>query len=71
MGMRHDFGSDPSIKRFDSKQNACSGVGGVMDYYGNVNKWSPCSVEDFAGYVNRIISSNGNFCLETLSIGKK
>jgi len=60
MGMDHDFGDDTSIKRFDSKGRPCSGVGGVMDYYGTVDKWSTCSAEDMTKYIN----SQPTFCLK-------
>lgn len=62
MGMDHDFIDDPENKRTDSKGNPCSGVGGVMDYYGQVDKWSTCSVEDITKY----IASQSPFCLTAL-----
>jgi len=62
LGMSHDFLNDPNNKRTDSKGNACSGVGGVMDYYGDVNKWSTCSVEDITNYINSV----SPFCLTPL-----
>lgn len=62
MGMSHDFVNDPNNKRTDSKGNACSGIGGMMDYYGNVDKWSTCSVEDMTNYINSL----SPFCLPTL-----
>ncbi len=53
MGMRHDFLlGDPSKKRTDSKGNACTGIGGVMDYSDIFNQWSTCSVEDMTKYIN-------------------
>jgi hypothetical protein len=61
LGMMHDFKDDPKIKRVDSKNRPCSGIGGVMDYYGNVNKWSTCSVEDFT----KLVDSSSPFCLKS------
>jgi len=58
MNMSHDFAGQPGATRYDSNGNTCSGVGGVMDYYAVVNKWSTCSVEDFTALVNR-----PGFCL--------
>lgn len=60
MNMSHDFDGQPGKVRKDSKGNTCSGIGGVMDYYGTVNKWSTCSVEDFTALVNR-----SGFCLKS------
>ncbi len=62
LGMEHDFNDDPRNKRVDSKGRPCSGVGGVMDYYGTVNKWSTCSVEDFT----KLVDSMKTFCLKKL-----
>jgi hypothetical protein len=62
LGMMHDFKDDPKIKRVDSKNRPCSGIGGVMDYYGNVNKWSTCSVEDFTKLVD---TTKPSFCLKS------
>merc|ERR1711931_331185 len=36
---------------------------GYMDYFSNTNYWSPCSVSDFSGYINRQL---GGFCLEKI-----
>ena len=63
LGMDHDFVEDPSDPRFDSKKNPCSKVGGIMDYFGEAKRWSPCSVEDFTSYVN----SENPFCLEVIA----
>ena len=63
LGMSHDFvGSDPNAVRYDSLGNSCTKVGGVMDYYGTVDKWSTCSAEDFQNYYNARAS---NFCMAT------
>ena len=48
-GMKHDFdvdANDDVIDRYDSKGDICTGIGGIMDYYGAANMWSTCSVED-------------------------
>jgi len=63
LGMDHDFNDDPKNPRLDSKKNPCSGVGGIMDYYGQASRWSTCSVEDFTSYVN----SMPKFCLDTVA----
>ena len=58
--MDHDFGSGgTSDKRVSSKGEACTGVGGYMDYNDNhdgngPNKWSPCSVEDLTNYYTSV-----------------
>jgi len=62
MGMDHDFGDDPKIKRTDSKGNTCSGVDGIMDYVGKYNQWSTCSFEDITKYINSVTP----FCLPSL-----
>ena len=62
LGMSHDFNNDPKNPRFDSKKNPCSGVGGIMDYFNEKSRWSPCSVEDFNAYVNSL----EKFCLEPI-----
>jgi hypothetical protein len=63
LGMNHDFNGDSTKPRFDSKKNPCSGIGGVMDYYGNVSRWSTCSVEDITSYVD----SMPVFCLQPVA----
>jgi len=62
MGMDHDFVDDPKNMRTDSKGNPCSGVGGIMDYNGQPDKWSTCSVEDVTKYINSVTP----FCLASL-----
>ena len=47
LGMQHDFDGAPGNPRYDSQGRLCTGIGGVMDYYGEVFQWSTCSVEDF------------------------
>ena len=65
LNMDHDFvGSDVNAVRRDSQGNSCTKIGGVMDYYGTVSKWSTCSVEDFQSYFNRV-SASGTFCMAT------
>ena len=59
--MRHDFNNNnPKDKRFSSKTNLCTGIGGYMDYPLYPNKWSDCSVEDFTDYFNSLDS----WCLD-------
>ena len=48
-GMNHDFNGAPGNTRYDSQGRTCTNIGGVMDYYGVVNRWSTCSNEDFRG----------------------
>ena len=47
LGMEHDFVGAPGNNRYDSQGRLCTGIGGVMDYYGEVFQWSTCSIEDF------------------------
>ena len=54
--MEHDFvDEDPKKPRVDSKGNACTGIGSIMDYAkyeeGNKRQWSSCSVEDMAAMI--------------------
>jgi len=63
LGMGHDFNNDPNDPKKDSKNNNCSGIDGIMDYYGKSTRWSTCSVEEFTEYVN----SMPNFCLDTVA----
>jgi len=58
MNMNHDFNQNPGVVRRDSRGNSCTNIGGVMDYYGTVNKWTSCSVEDFT-----VLSNRQGFCL--------
>jgi len=60
MNMQHDFVDQPGATRRDSKGNSCTNIGGVMDYYGTVNKWSSCSIEDFTALANK-----SEFCLKS------
>jgi len=53
MNMKHDFLDKPGVVRRDSKGKSCTKIGGVMDYYGVVDKWSTCSIEDFTELVNK------------------
>ena len=58
--MSHDFlNSDPQQKRTSKLGVACTGVGGIMDYFNVKTKWSVCSVEDFTGLVDSTVP----FCL--------
>ena len=54
LGMQHDFGATTSDPRFSSQNEACTGIGGYMDYQPNPSRWSPCSVEDFTGYFESV-----------------
>jgi hypothetical protein len=64
--MNHDFeDDDPKKPRVDSKGNACTGIGSIMDYAkgeeGNKSQWSTCSVEDMAKMVD-----NNPTCLKVI-----
>ena len=58
--MRHDFeifeteSETISVPRFSSTGEACTGIGGYMDYQPNPNRWSPCSVEDYTSYFESV-----------------
>ena len=51
--MYHDFTNEGGSK-FDSKGQACTNIGGYMDYVSNPTKWSTCSVEDYTKYYNSV-----------------
>ena len=53
LGMYHDF-TNTGGNKFDSKGQACTGIGGYMDYVSNPTKWSTCSVEDYTKYYNSV-----------------
>ena len=38
VNMDHDFGESKKIPRFDSKGNACTGIGSIMDYAKGSNR---------------------------------
>ncbi len=61
MNMSHDFNETPGVTRRDSRGNSCTNIGGVMDYYGKVDKWTSCSIEDFTALTNK-----QGFCLRPL-----
>jgi hypothetical protein len=61
MNMNHDFNETPGVTRRDSRGNSCTNIGGVMDYYGKVDKWTSCSIEDFTALTNK-----QGFCLRPL-----
>ena len=48
LGLEHDFLERPRLKRYDSKNQSCTNIGGIMDYnefhYHRI--WSHCSRED-------------------------
>ena len=60
LGMQHDFDGAPGNPRYDSVGNLCTGIGGVMDYYGEVFQWSTCSVEDFESSDHSCLGSPDN-----------
>jgi hypothetical protein len=64
--MKHDFIDEPEIPRFDSKNQTCSRINGIMDYVGGsvIWAWSTCSVEDLTAYV----AANQPFCLKTVEV---
>lgn len=66
LAMRHDFGSSTSVPRYSSTGEACSGIGGYMDYTSNPFRWSPCSVEDFRNFVAEKFPVD-SFCLKELT----
>ena len=64
--MSHDFvPGDPKKPRFDSKGDACTGIGSIMDYVKKdeetKRQWSTCSVED----MTKMIDSNPT-CLKVI-----
>jgi len=71
LGMYHDFGSSTSVPRYYNGQ-ACTNIGGYMDYTTSPTRWSPCSVGDFTNYYNYVNSRRPNdgvrpsspFCLK-------
>ena len=63
LGMLHDFGRSTRDKRTAKNGDACTGVGGYMDYRPRPKKWSQCSVDDFTSYYNRETSNGKNWCL--------
>ena len=65
--MYHDFvNGNTDASRFSSTGQACTRIGGYMDYSANgaQNKWSPCSVEDFENYFNSV----NPWCLDPCKI---
>jgi len=69
LGMLHDFNGRPGNMRRSSRGEACTNVGGYMDYLSSPNRWSPCSVEDFTNYYNLVRRSRGRFCLANAGSG--
>jgi hypothetical protein len=68
LGMLHDFidpYTNPKTVRTDSTGGSCTNVNGVMDYYVTVLKWSKCSNEKLAEYYQKIVASQGKYCLPT------
>jgi len=63
LNMRHDF-IDPTpgtTRTCDTDGSSCTDIGGVMDYFGTVNKWTCCSNADFLELYNQYGS---DFCLQ-------
>jgi len=62
LGMYHDHKTV-----WSSKNELCQNIGGIMDgpwgKSSNISVWSPCSVEDFTSYYNRVVDEQGQFCL--------
>ena len=61
LNFRHDFidpYTNPKNYRYDSNGNPCTNIGGVMDYYVTVTRWTSCSYEALTNYVN-----SGSFCM--------
>jgi len=69
LGMRHDFVEQMSNPRTADNGQACTNVGGYMDYRPNPNKWSQCSIEDLTKYYNNVRTQSGQFCLPLLTGG--
>jgi hypothetical protein len=70
LGMLHDFTgvyASPKKVLLDSKGQTCTDIGGVMDYYVTVTRWSSCSNEFFYKLYNSEVQKKGNFCLEVYS----
>jgi len=58
LGMFHDFNSDRSARYYGGQ--ACTNVGGYMDYTTSPTRWSPCSVGDFTSYYSAVSSAQPN-----------
>lgn len=67
LGMDHDFIGSQGVIRRDAQGRSCTNIGGVMDYNQRpFDKWSTCSVQDFLGYYNFVLSRlGGRFCVAT------
>jgi len=65
LNMGHDFNQDGS-DRFTDDNQACTNIGGYMDYVSNPDKWSPCSVQDLEDLYNDEGGAAG-FCLTPLT----
>jgi hypothetical protein len=65
--MNHDFKSLnlQKLERFSRNGETCTNIGAAMDY-GQAHRWSRCSVEDFTTYYNKVLDTNGRFCLDPI-----
>merc|ERR1711863_45800 len=70
LGMYHDFTSSRGNRYYNGQ--ACTNIGGYMDYTTSPTRWSPCSVGDFTSYYSYVNSNRPNdgvrpsspFCLQ-------
>lgn len=58
LGMFHDFNNDRSARYYNGQ--ACTNIGGYMDYTRTPTRWSPCSVADFTSYYSAVSASRPN-----------
>jgi hypothetical protein len=73
LGMNHDFGPGGlNDIKYDSSGNSCTGINGVLDYRARsqVDKFSTCSKEEFAGWYSRVVATYGSFCLGSSTCSK-
>ena len=57
LGMRHDFIETSPNKTIACNNEACTDVGGIMDWYGSHSGekfWSTCSVSYLTDYYNKV-----------------
>ena len=74
--MWHDFTGNRGAK-YENGQ-ACTNIGGYMDYTINPTRWSPCSVGDFTRYYQAVAQYRPNdgsrpsypFCLQESASSK-
>jgi len=79
LGIHHDFKQEKDestgkVKKVGrlSKEDCtvkgctdCTTVKGYMDYTPDPSRWSPCSVEDFKFYYDKVVRKTGSYCLQT------